>query len=57
MIDEIVEEIRAIRAAHAAKYDYDLAKICAALREQERNSTAEVVLRGPRLIDEVSKAA
>lgn len=51
MIDDpIVEEIRRYRQEHAAKYDNDLEKICAALRAQQAKSGKTVVSRGPRPI-------
>jgi hypothetical protein len=53
MNDEIVDEMRAYRTAHAAKYGFDIAKICAALRAQEQHSTAEVVSRQPQLLKDV----
>jgi len=41
--DPIVEEVRAVREAHAAKFDYDLKRIFADLKEQERKSGREYV--------------
>nr|VFK18930.1 MAG: hypothetical protein BECKFM1743B_GA0114221_105843 [Candidatus Kentron sp. FM] len=41
--------IRKFRAAHTAKYDHDLDRICAALREKQAKSNRRVVTRGPRL--------
>ena len=35
--DPIVEEIRNIRQAHAAKFQYDLKAICADLKEKEKD--------------------
>jgi len=46
--DTIVEKIRRYRQEHAAKYDNDLEKICAALRERQAKSGKTVVSRGPR---------
>lgn len=46
--DPIIEEIREIRKAHAAKYDNDLDRIVEALREKERLSTRPVLNPGPR---------
>ncbi len=48
--DPIVEEVRAQRQKHAASYDYDLAKICRALKEAEEKSSRPVVNRSPRLL-------
>lgn len=47
--DEIVEEIRRIREEHAAAHGYDLARIVADLRTQERSSGAAVVTLEPKL--------
>jgi hypothetical protein len=41
--DPIVEEIRAHREAHAAKFDYDLAAICRDLRQQQAGSNRKIV--------------
>nr|VFJ44035.1 MAG: hypothetical protein BECKDK2373C_GA0170839_100740 [Candidatus Kentron sp. DK]VFJ53514.1 MAG: hypothetical protein BECKDK2373B_GA0170837_104238 [Candidatus Kentron sp. DK] len=46
--DPIVAEIRKFRAAHAARYDYDLDRICEALRERQAKSGRKVVRRAPR---------
>ncbi len=35
--DPIVEEMRNIRQAHAAKFQYDLTAICADLKEKEKD--------------------
>ena len=44
MIDDpIVEEVRAHRQAHAARFNYDLAAIFADLIEREKNSSRPVV--------------
>lgn len=48
--DPIVEEIRQIRKAHAAKYDNDLDRIVEALREEERASSHVFLNPGPRLL-------
>lgn len=47
-IDEIVEEIRRYREAHAASLQYDLKRITEDLQRQERESGARVVTRPPR---------
>ena len=46
--DEIVEEIRHRREAHAASLDYDLKRITEDLQRQERESRTSVVRRAPR---------
>ena len=43
--DEIVEEIRRRREAHAASFDHDLKRISADLRREEQQSGAEFVVR------------
>ena len=49
--DPIVAEIRAIRHAHAAKFNNDLHAICEDLRRQERESGRVYVTRPPRRIE------
>lgn len=57
MIDDpIVEEVRTHRQAHAARYNYDLAAIFAALLEREKSSSRLVINRPPRRIAENLKA-
>jgi hypothetical protein len=46
--DEIVEEIRRLRDAHAASFDYDLNRIFEDLQRQQRESGAKLVRRPPR---------
>lgn len=41
--DPIVEEIRKARQAHAARFDYDLAKIYKDLKDSEQRSGRKVV--------------
>ena len=43
--DPIVEEIRRVRSAHAAKYGNDLDRIFAAIKEEEKKFTARLVDR------------
>jgi hypothetical protein len=51
--DPIVAEIRAIRKAHAEKFNNDLHAICEDLRRQERESGGVYVTRSPRQIEPV----
>ena len=46
--DEIVEEIRRRRQAHAESFDYDLKRITEDLQRQEKDTGASVVERPPR---------
>lgn len=48
--DPIVEEVRKHRQEHAASFNYDLAEICKALKEAEKNSIRPVINRDPRLL-------
>lgn len=41
--DPIVEEIRDIRKAHAAKFNYDLNAICGAMKKKEKECGHPVV--------------
>jgi hypothetical protein len=47
-VDEIVEEIRRHREAHAASLDFDLKRIIEDLRQQEQKSGTRVMNRPPR---------
>lgn len=46
--DPIVAEIRAIRDAHAAKYDYDLDRICDALMAEQEASGRKLFYGKPK---------
>ncbi len=48
MNDPIVDEVRRIRDAHAAKFNYDLDAIFADIKEQERKSGLTFVSYPPR---------
>lgn len=45
--DPIVEEIRKVRIAHAARYGNDLDRIFAAIKEEEKKYAAKLVNREP----------
>ncbi len=45
--DPIVEEIRRVRSAHAARYGNDLDRIFAAIKEEEKKSAGKLVNREP----------
>ena len=47
--DSIVDEVRRTREAHAAKFKYDLAAICADLKKKEKESGHPIVSRQPKL--------
>jgi hypothetical protein len=46
--DPIVDEVRKVRQAHAARFNYDLQAIYADLKEQEKNSGRVFVSYPPR---------
>jgi hypothetical protein len=54
--DPIVEEIHEIRRAHAAKFNFDVAAICADYREREKQSKLKVVSRLPKPIQESTES-
>jgi hypothetical protein len=41
--DEIVDEVRRVREAQAEKFNYDIAAICADMRQQQATSKRRVV--------------
>jgi hypothetical protein len=47
--DPIVEEVRKVREAHAAKFGFDLSAICTDLQKKEKNSGHPVVSRQAKL--------
>lgn len=48
MNDPIVDEVRAVRDAHAALFNYDLDAIFQDIKEQEKNSGLKFVSYPPR---------
>ncbi|MEW6355611.1 MAG: hypothetical protein AB1696_04740 [Planctomycetota bacterium] len=55
--DPIVEEVRRIRKAHAAKFNYDLHEICRDLREQQKQGGRKVVSFPPKRIQKDCRVA
>jgi hypothetical protein len=51
MNDPIVEEVRKVRDAHAARFNYDLDAIFRDIKEQEKKSRRKFVSFTPRRID------
>jgi hypothetical protein len=51
MIDPIVDEVRRIRDAHAAMFNYDLDAIFQDIKEQEKKSGLKFVSYPPRKIE------
>jgi hypothetical protein len=47
--DPIVEAVRIVREAHAAKFGYDLAAICRDLKDREKDANHPLVRRPPKL--------
>ena len=47
--DPIVDAVRKVREAHAAKFDYDLAAICRDLKSREKDANYALVRRPPKL--------
>ncbi|MBI3302366.1 MAG: hypothetical protein HYZ72_09880 [Deltaproteobacteria bacterium] len=54
--DPIVEEVRAIREAYAARFNYDLQAIYHDLKEQERQHGWKMVSLPPRPAKHVERA-
>lgn len=51
MIDPIVDEVRRVRDAHAAAFNYDLDAIGHAIKEQEKSSGLKFVSFAPRKVE------
>ena len=54
--DPIVEEVRKVRDAHAAKHGYDLKAIYKALKKEEAESGRKFVKLSPRQLREKEDA-
>ncbi len=54
--DPIVEEVRQIRDAHAAKFNYDLKAICKDLKTIERDCDHPLVSFPPKLLSNVNRS-
>ncbi len=54
MKDPIVEEVRAIRDAHAARFDFDLHAICEDLRAKEKSCGHPLVTLPPKLLEKTA---
>lgn len=46
--DPIIEEIHQLRNEHAARFNFDIAAICADYREHEKKSKLNIVSRAPK---------
>jgi hypothetical protein len=51
MNDPIVDEVRRVRDAHAAQFNYDLDAIFADIKEQEQKSGLTFISYSPRRIE------
>jgi hypothetical protein len=47
-VDPVVEEIRRVRQEHAARFDYDIHRICEDIRQHEKTSHLKFVTPEPR---------
>ena len=55
--DPIVQEVREVREAHAARFDYDLVAIYSDLKRQEKESGRKFVSYPPRRLKRTRKTA
>jgi hypothetical protein len=51
MNDPIVDEVRRVRDAHAARFNYDLEAIFRDIKEQEKKSGRQFVSFAPRRVE------
>jgi len=56
MIDPIVDEVRRVRDAHAAKFNYDLDAIFQDIKEEEMKSGRKFVSYPPRRVEMPNQA-
>ncbi|HLT48352.1 MAG TPA: hypothetical protein VK002_14045 [Rubricoccaceae bacterium] len=52
--DEVMREVRAIREAYAARFDYDVRALFEHARRRVQQSDREVVRREPRRVEETA---
>lgn len=57
MRDPIVEEIRKVRQAHAARFHFDLDAIFQDFKQKERQSGRKIVSRPSRPVQDVTPAS
>lgn len=55
--DEIVEEVRQVRDEYAKKFNYDIAAICADIRQQQAASNRQIVSVSDKGTEVKDKAA
>ena len=54
--DEVIEKVRAVREAYAARFNYDIAALFHHAREQAKLTERRVVKRQPKPVEEVAEA-
>ena len=54
--DEVMEKIRAVREAYAARFDYDIGSLFRHARERANQTERRVVKRQPKPVEEASEA-
>ncbi len=54
--DEIVEEVRQARDEYAAQFNYDIAAICADIRQRQQLTGRNVVKQSPHLNNQAKTA-
>lgn len=52
--DEVIEKVRAVREAYAARFNYDIAALFRHARERAKQSDREVVRRQPTPVEKVA---
>ncbi|MCH7977085.1 MAG: hypothetical protein IIC18_11120 [Bacteroidetes bacterium] len=53
--DEVIEEVRAVREAYAARFNYDIGALFRHARERAKESDREVVKRQPKPVEKVGE--
>ena len=54
--DEVIENVRAVREAYAARFNYDVAALFRHARERAKQTERKVVKRQPKPVEEVAEA-
>ncbi len=54
--DEVMQEVRAVREAYAARFGYDVRALFEHARQQAHRSDREIVRREPRRVEDAATA-
>ncbi len=53
--DEVIEKVRAVREAYAARFNYDIAALFRHARERTKQTERKVVKRQPKPVEKLAE--